>query len=309
MYLRFARNITRCCRFSQCKPSKTLLSGSRFTGTELRLNYGFHSSNLTMQDIKNNPRDNKGKGDAVDTRSEQSKSKEWGRKKERKRVVQKRQLIGIGINAVAMMAYAYYLYRRREDDMENRFVEKGEYGGKVTETAGTGRPDIGGPFELLDHHGNTVTNETFYGKWVLINFGYCRCPDICPDQLDRMGLLIDELDASGDGDDLQTLFVSIDPRDDVDTMRDFICEFHPKMLGLTGSVEQQTTAAKNFRIYFSQGPEDKDGDYVMDHSIVFYLMDPEGIYASYFMGMDRESVPEMADKIRKLMSGELEPES
>ena len=52
------------------------------------------------------------------------------------------------------------------------------------------------------------------------------------------------------------------------------------------------------------GPDDQDGDYVMDHSIVFYLLDPEGNYACYFMGMHRETVPEMADKIRRFKRGE-----
>lgn len=256
----------------------------------------------TSDDIK------KDSQDSIDN-AQDEQSEEQARKAQRKKTIRKRQLVIFGISAAAVFAYGYSLFTRRRRELEARLVAKGDMGGTLTESTGTGRPDIGGPFELLDHNGNTVTNETFHGKWVLMNFGYCRCPDICPDQLDRLGLLIDELDATGDGDDVATLFVSVDPRDDVATMHDFLSEFHPKMIGLTGSVEQQKTVTKNFRIYFSKGPEDKDGDYVMDHSIVFYLLDPAGNYASYFMGMNRETVPEMAAKVRRFKSGEQVAES
>lgn len=329
MYLRLAWNIARYCRISQCKPLKGLLPSGRYNGTELRFNHGFHSSSLTMQDTTKNTIDGEQKSsmegakDKLDAQNEQQPSEELkkdaqdnaddahkeemdgqARIAQGKRTLRKRQLIFFGFSAAVVSAYAYYLFTKHRRDLEARIVNSGDMGGRLSETTGTGRPDIGGPFELLDHHGNTVTNSTFHGKWVLMNFGYCRCPDICPEQLDRLGLLIDELDASGDGDDVTTLFVSVDPRDDVDTMRDFVSEFHPKLLGLTGSVEQQKTVTKNFRIYFSKGPEDADGDYVMDHSIVFYLLDPAGKYASYFMGMDRQTVPEMAAQIRRFKRGE-----
>jgi hypothetical protein len=35
-----------------------------------------------------------------------------------------------------------------------------------------GKPLVGGPFNLVDHHGNHVSNETFLGKYMLLYFGY-----------------------------------------------------------------------------------------------------------------------------------------
>ena len=42
---------------------------------------------------------------------------------------------------------------------------------------------IGGPFELVDQEGRTVTDKTFSGRPSAIFFGYTSCPDICPTTL------------------------------------------------------------------------------------------------------------------------------
>src|SRR5262245_33175208 len=42
---------------------------------------------------------------------------------------------------------------------------------------------IGGPFQLTDQNGKTVTEKDLKGKPTLIFFGYTHCPDVCPTSL------------------------------------------------------------------------------------------------------------------------------
>ncbi|KAL6304062.1 h-sco1 [Sparassis latifolia] len=146
-----------------------------------------------------------------------------------------------------------------------------------------GRPNVGGPFSLTAQDGKTFTEKDLLGRWSLIYFGFTNCPDICPEELDKMSAAVTELDKAY-GPIVQPIFVSVDPaRDTVPQVARYVSEFHPRLVGLTGEYAAVRAACKAYRVYFSTPRDAQPGDdYLVDHSIYFYLMDPHGRFVEAF---------------------------
>lgn len=134
-------------------------------------------------------------------------------------------------------------------------------------------------FTLVDHHGNTVTEQTYRGKWLLVFFGYTSCPDVCPTTLYDMARTLKALGA--DADRLQPLFVSVDPeRDTVDVLAQYIPAFGPSITGLTGQPENVEQATRAFRVHYEKIAS--PGGYTMDHQSSLYLIRPDGDFETAF---------------------------
>lgn len=147
---------------------------------------------------------------------------------------------------------------------------------------GAGMPTIGGPFTLVDHNGKAVTDQSFRGQYMLIYFGYTFCPDVCPTSLSAMASALEivpkEVEAK-----ITPVFITVDPeRDTGEILKSYVANFHPRMVGLTGSEEQVKDAAKKFRVYFQKADQGKDSPYLMDHSSIVYLMGPDGRFVTHF---------------------------
>ncbi|KMU88797.1 hypothetical protein CIHG_06464 [Coccidioides immitis H538.4] len=167
----------------------------------------------------------------------------------------------------------------------------------VQMSKGVGKPKVGGPFILKDLDGNVFTEEQLKGKYNFIYFGFTHCPDICPDELDKMAAIIDIIKEKSKGNSpLRSIFVTCDPaRDTPEVLRAYLKEFHGDILGLTGTYEQVKNMCKQYRVYFSTPENIKPGeDYLVDHSIYFYLMDPEGDFVEC---IGRQDTPESAANI------------
>jgi cytochrome oxidase Cu insertion factor (SCO1/SenC/PrrC family) len=153
--------------------------------------------------------------------------------------------------------------------------------GEVSSVAVTPSVQIGGPFALTDHMGNSVTEKTWRGKLTLIYFGYGFCPDVCPTELQIMSNALDALKARGES--VQPLFITVDPeRDTQEFLADYVTHFHPRLIGLTGSKESIAKAAKAFRVYYEKVEDGSSTDYLMNHSSFIYLMGRNGEFLTMF---------------------------
>src|SRR5690242_6631904 len=156
---------------------------------------------------------------------------------------------------------------------------------------------IGGPFQLVDQNGKTVTDADLKGKWSLVYFGYTHCPDACPTALNDISIALSELGPKRDA--VRPVFITVDPeRDTPEALKSYVTSFDAPILALTGSGEQVAKAAKGYRVYYAKHPE-AGGDYSMDHSSVIYVMDPEGRFTASFT---HESAPEqISERLKKLI--------
>ena len=125
-----------------------------------------------------------------------------------------------------------------------------------------GTAAIGGPFSLVDHNGQARSDLSYLDRFRLVYFGFTFCPDICPTELTKMGRVLEGLEENGLIGRLAPMMISVDPwRDTVGQIRQYVHQFHPKIIGLTGTPEQVMEACKSYRIYASKPPDDGEEDY------------------------------------------------
>ena len=130
---------------------------------------------------------------------------------------------------------------------------------------------VGGPFELMNQDGKTVTDADFRGKPLLIFFGFTHCPDICPTTLFEVSEVFNRLGA--DAEKANAVFVTVDPeRDTPEKLKLYLSSFHPRISALSGSEAQTEAIKKAFFVYAKRVPLE-GGGYTMDHTSIVYLMD------------------------------------
>jgi protein SCO1/2 len=165
----------------------------------------------------------------------------------------------------------------------------------------SGATKIGGPFTLVDDTGVQVSEADLKGKSTVMYFGYTFCPEVCPTTLTD---LVQWMQMIGrDADRLNYVFVTVDPeRDTPKVMHDYVSAFDPRIRGLTGTSEQIAKVTKEYGVYYKRIPT-SDGGYVMDHSTVLYMMDPN----VRFVGVIpyQEDTAKAVAKLKKLAASPL----
>src|SRR5437868_12393312 len=112
---------------------------------------------------------------------------------------------------------------------------------------------IGGPFQLTDQAGQTVTEKNLQGRPTLVFFGFTHCPDVCPTSLFEISEVLRAL--GKDADKVNAYFVSVDPeRDTQGAMKDYLSSFDPHLKGLTGEPEQVAKVLSAYRVYARKLP-------------------------------------------------------
>ncbi len=159
-------------------------------------------------------------------------------------------------------------------------------------SAVAGGTAIGGPFELLNAKGETVTDKDVITEPTMIYFGYTFCPDVCPLDTARNAEATDFL--AQDGQSMTPVFISVDPnRDTPEVVGEYASYIHEKMVGLTGSETQVKAASQAYRTYYNAHPAE-DEYYLVDHSTFSYLVLPEHGFVEFFR---RDvSAQDMADR-------------
>jgi len=180
---------------------------------------------------------------------------------------------------LVVVTYIFVILRRKELSKEHQETKRQTFGKACLE----------GNFELIETAtGDTFSSVDLLGKWGLVYFGFTRCPDVCPEQLEKLAYVIEGVNNQKEKNpelgDLEAFFISIDTaRDTFEQINDYCKDFHPQLKGLSGTETAVDHAAKSFRIYFSKGiVDDGDENYLMDHSIVIFLVNPEGKVEEYF---------------------------
>jgi cytochrome oxidase Cu insertion factor (SCO1/SenC/PrrC family) len=160
-----------------------------------------------------------------------------------------------------------------------------------------GRGSVGGPFTLTDQTGRRRSDTEFRGKLLIIYFGYTYCPDICPTDLQQIGLAIEHLGKAGAA--VQPLFITIDPaRDTAEVLAQYVSSFHPRLLGLTGTPDEIAAVAHEYKVSYTKYQPSDGGPYLMDHTGFVYIVDSSGKYRGFFPpGTSEDRMQEMIREI------------
>jgi protein SCO1 len=140
-------------------------------------------------------------------------------------------------------------------------------------------------FSLLDSQGRSFGVANLRGHWSLMFFGYTNCPDYCPTTLTTLAALEKQLRAEKTPAPPQVLFVSVDAKRDTPArLNQFVPYFDPTFIGLTAANQPAIEAlAKNWGVAVHIQAA-ANGDYIVDHSELMFVIDPSGNLAAILTG-------------------------
>lgn len=131
-------------------------------------------------------------------------------------------------------------------------------------------------FRLTNDHGKQVDESDYRGDIVMLYFGYTHCPDTCPLTLAKLGRAVRALKPAV-ARRVKILFVTVDPkRDTLAQLADYTSAFGPEFTGLRGTPSRLHTVAERYRVTYSYGKPDANGNYAVTHSSGVFIFDGRG---------------------------------
>ena len=141
------------------------------------------------------------------------------------------------------------------------------------------------PFQLQSQNRSPLNETILRGKWSFVFFGYLSCPDICPNTLHELNtfraLLEDETGA--EADDMQVIFVSVDPaRDSTSNLARYVAHFNKTFIGATAGKGAIDRLTRQFGAGYEIEAETAPGQYLVAHTSAIFLVDPFGRLVATF---------------------------
>jgi protein SCO1 len=132
-------------------------------------------------------------------------------------------------------------------------------------------------FTLEDHDGRPFTADKLASRWSLILAGFTNCPDVCPFTLANLEQVVAELGLRVAPDRLpQVIFLAVDPERDRAILKDYVHQFHPDFIGITGAIDQIDRLLKGLDAIARRDKPDANGAYQVTHSAAVAVIDPQG---------------------------------
>lgn len=207
----------------------------------------------------------------------------------------KNYLRPISVCVFTGIGLAYYFKNEREIKSKHNSIIQ-----IFLESLNYGKPLISTGFELTDNF-NRIFKSDHNNQYKLIYFGFTHCPDVCPEELDKMTHITQEVNAAlpQTEDHLLPIFITVDPkRDTPDVLTEYLKDFYPRFLGLTGTEDKINQILKNFRVYSRKSNTSTDNqNYLLDHSIYIYFISKDGSFVDIF-GRDK-TVKQCSESILK----------
>jgi protein SCO1/2 len=133
---------------------------------------------------------------------------------------------------------------------------------------------------------------------MVVYFGYTFCPDVCPADLMAITQALDALGPLAD--DVQPIFITVDPARDTRVLGEYLRAFHRNFVGLTGSPDAIRQVANAYKAFYARVPGGRDGEYAIDHTGVIYLMGRDGEYLGFLP--PQTDPAKLTDVLRKYLA-------